>query len=342
MVGAFYSSSGRYMVGSVRYRLKPLLSLLILGLVHACGDDGGTDPFLVTTITKLDGDQQQGRVGQILASPIRVVVTEDGAPIAGATITWSTTAEGANLSATSTTDASGVASNSWTLGTNAGSQTAQATLAGASGSPVSFTATALPAAAVSLSQIGGTGQIGEINSPLAEPLQVKVADQFGNGVPGVDVAWSASGVTVSAPSVPTDESGVSAVTVTLGPDPGVFSVSASAIGLTGSPTTFEVSAEEPQPIPTSASVQVGNTFFTSDANGTSNPAVDTVAVGGTVTWTWVPFGGTHNVRSTGSPSFTDSQVMSTGSYSFTFTAPGAYTYDCVIHGSSMTGRVVVR
>ena len=43
------------------------------------------------------------------------------------------------------------------------------------------------------------------------------------------------------------------------------------------------------------SVTVGNIFFQSGHNGTMNPAVDTVAVGTTVTWTWTNTGSeTHS------------------------------------------------
>ena len=51
----------------------------------------------------------------------------------------------------------------------------------------------------------------------------------------------------------------------------------------------------------------------------------------------------HSVQSLGSPSFTSSGVQ-TGSgstYHVTFTAPGTYQYDCAVHGSMMTGRIVV-
>ena len=37
---------------------------------------------------------------------------------------------------------------------------------------------------------------------------------------------------------------------------------------------------------TPPTTNVGDIFFTSALNGSSNTAVDTVAVGGTVTWTW--------------------------------------------------------
>jgi plastocyanin len=92
-------------------------------------------------------------------------------------------------------------------------------------------------------------------------------------------------------------------------------------------------------------VTVGDIFFRSARNGTCNPAVDTVAVGTPVTWTWVNTGATpHSVQSQGTPAFTSSNTLTgAGStYTFTFTAPGTYQYDCVVHGSQMTGRVVVQ
>src|SRR6185436_1560611 len=59
------------------------------------------------------------------------------------------------------------------------------------------------------------------------------------------------------------------------------------------------------PAPATAAVTVGDIFFKSALNGSSNPAVDTVAVNGTVTWTWATTEALpHSVQSTGSPSFT--------------------------------------
>ena len=94
------------------------------------------------------------------------------------------------------------------------------------------------------------------------------------------------------------------------------------------------------------SVTVGAAIqFVSGHNGSHNPAVDTIAVGGTVTWTWGAnsgaYGG-HSVQSVGSQSFASSAVQSSGTYSLTFTSPGTYQYDCAVHGSAMTGTVVVR
>ena len=92
-------------------------------------------------------------------------------------------------------------------------------------------------------------------------------------------------------------------------------------------------------------VTVGNIFFQSGHNGTRNPAVDTVAAGTTVTWTWSNTGSTpHSVKSEGTPSFASSQVL-TGSgmtYTTTFTTPGTYEYECAVHGEAMSGTIVVQ
>jgi hypothetical protein len=96
--------------------------------------------------------------------------------------------------------------------------------------------------------------------------------------------------------------------------------------------------------PTTAAVTVGDIFFKSVLNGTSNRAVDTVAVNGTVTWTWATTEALpHSIQSLGSPSFTSSAII-TGAgktYAVTFATPGTYQYDCGVHGQMMTGTIVV-
>lgn len=333
------------MAGLVRVRNLPVVLILAGAAGLSCGgDDNSGTPPSTTAIAKTSGDGQAGRVGQTLADPLQVTVTDGGAPAAGATVTWSVTAGGGVIDLTSVaTDADGHATASWTLGPVAGSQTAQASLAGAAGSPVTFTASAVIGEAASLEEAGGNGQSAVINTPLPSPLQAKVTDEFGNGVPGVNVTWTATGGTVSAATIPTDASGISAVTVTLGGTPGPVTVTATSEGLTGSPLTFTATAVTAAPIPTTATVTVGaGIVFTSNRNASRNPAVDTVAAGGTVTWSWATNSITHSVQSTGSPSFTSSSIQGTGTYSFTFTSAGTYQYTCALHPAQMTGRIVVR
>jgi plastocyanin len=329
---------------------KPYFAAIIFGvttLVTGCGG-GGEPAGNGTAVEKTSGDQQQGRVGEVLALPLQVSVTTNGAAAPGVTVNWSTVAAGGSLIPTSVvTDASGTASTSWMLGTTSGAQTATATVSGATGSPATFGASAVAGDAAALVEAGGNGQTGEINVPLTEPLQAKVTDQFGNGVAGVDVSWTAAGAAVSAATDPTDASGISDVIVTLGGTVGAITITAASDALEGSPLTFTATASEPAPSPTTASVTVRNDNFLSVRNSTANPALDTVAVGGTVTWTWAPTAtNQHDITSTGSPSFPGrAAAVSPATYSHTFTAPGKHNYYCTFHGlpgSGMRGQIVVR
>lgn len=337
-----------------RLRVGQLTALLMAtNVVIACGG-GGSDPppdNTTITVTKSDGDAQNGTVGQPLASPIRVTATEAGAPAPGVTVNWSTPAPGGVMTPTAgPTDANGVASSGWTLGGASGNQTAHAAVSGATGSPVTFTATAAAGAAANLDKgvPSGDNQTGEINTALAAPLQATVTDQFGNGVAGVGVNWSATGATVSAPTVPTDATGQSPVTVTLGNDVGSITIVAASDGLTGSPLTFNATAVVTAAPPASIAITVGNDFFRSDRNNTTSPAVDTLAVGGTATWTWAAAAAPHSVTSTGSPSFTSSITQDApASHSFIFLNAGTYRYYCTVHAlpndqGGMVGRIVVR
>jgi plastocyanin len=90
---------------------------------------------------------------------------------------------------------------------------------------------------------------------------------------------------------------------------------------------------------------VGNILFKSSHNGTQNPAIDTVAAGSSVTWTWTATGSiSHSVQSQGSSSFVSSAIQAGNekTYSVTFNTPGTYSYDCAVHGAAMSGTIVVR
>jgi plastocyanin len=99
------------------------------------------------------------------------------------------------------------------------------------------------------------------------------------------------------------------------------------------------------PNPSSAAVTVGNIFFRSGHNGTVNPAADTIAVTGTVTWTWADNGSVpHNIQSVGTPGFSSSAIQTAkgSTYMATFSTAGVYHYQCIVHGSSMSGTIVVQ
>lgn len=331
-----------------RLRSRHLAVLIASVLAAGCGGGGnsGPPPGDVITVSKTtaSGDAQTGTVGQPLASPIQVLVTENGSAASGITVTWSTTAAGGTMSPPSApTNADGVASSAWSLGTVSGAQTSSATVTGATGSPVTFTATAAAGPAATIAKVpGGDGQTAEIGTQLALPVQAEVADEHGNAVAGITVGWAATGATVSSPAVPSDLAGLSSVSVTAGGTAGPIIITATADGLTGSPLSFNATAVATTPIPITADVTVGNFFFQSVRNASRNAAVDTVQVGGSVTWTWSADAVVHNVDSQGQPSFTDSPLQTGPSYSFTFPSAGTYQYTCAAHPGDMTGRIVVR
>ena len=95
------------------------------------------------SLTKISGDGQQGQAGEQLAKPFVVLVSdEDGATMAGVVVTFSVTAGGGTMSSTTaTTNASGRAARTLTLGDEPGTNTVDVSVAGLD--PVTFTATAV-------------------------------------------------------------------------------------------------------------------------------------------------------------------------------------------------------
>lgn len=326
--------------------VRSLCTIGVIAALAGCGtsSDPGPMGMTQTTIQKASasGDAQSGQVGMALSAPLRVAVNEDGAPKQGATVAWSATGGGSVSPTTSSTGADGIATTTWTLGQAAGAQGVTASLSGASGSPVSFSATATPGPAAELALSDGDNQTGVPSSTLGNALRVKVGDQYGNGVQGETVSWQVTGgdASVQPTSSVSDAGGIAETSVTLGATVGDVTVTATSAGLNGSPVMFHAAAAASS-APSTISVEVGDSYFKSARNNTSNPAVDTLAAGGKVTWTWVG-ALDHGVESTGSPSFTDSNVMTSGSYEFTFQNAGTYTYICTVHGAVMSGRIVVQ
>jgi hypothetical protein len=92
------------------------------------------------TIEKQQGDLQTAAAGQNTAVQPGVIVRSGGQPLAGATVTFTTSGNGTATPQTVVTDANGVARTTWRLATTAGANTLVATVANASAAAV-FTAT---------------------------------------------------------------------------------------------------------------------------------------------------------------------------------------------------------
>ncbi len=134
---------------------------------HATASSG---QVLVPTLAKAggaDGDGQTGAAGSALPVPLAVLLADANDVRPGVTVSWATTGGGTLSPTSSVTDATGRATSTWTLGPAGGAQTATASVSGATGSPVTFTATAtVPANTIQL--------IDDVNGPRFEPSTLTV------------------------------------------------------------------------------------------------------------------------------------------------------------------------
>ena len=230
--------------------LSRSIALLALALAAACGGGGnggggpGPTPTTLAKTATATGDSQVASAGTPLPTPFRVVVRDqNGDPIANVAVTWAVGVGGGSISSAGNTDANGVASATRTLGPNAGTQTATATRAGLSGSPITFSTFSQIQGATSLELNGGGSQSDTVLSILGTPVSVVARDHTGAVVPNVIVSWSGTGGgTPSQTTDTTDGSGVSAVTLTLGGTAGPQAAVATVTGLVGSPRSISATA----------------------------------------------------------------------------------------------------
>ena len=210
------------------------------------------------TLTKVSGDEQRGPAGTALAAPFVVsVLDQNRSAFAGAVVTFSVTAGGGTLSSTTaTTDANGRARSTLTLGSDPGTNTVTATVAGLE--PVTFTASGY-ATPHSLTKVSGDGQEGPASTQLAAPFVVFALDENGAAIAGAVVTFSvtagggtlssttdASSCTIasftSSTTATTDANGRASARLTLGSEPGSNTVSATVEGLEAE--TFTATATE--------------------------------------------------------------------------------------------------
>ena len=96
------------------------------------------------TMRAVSPPSQPGRREREVAErPVVLVVDRFGNPVEGATVVWAVTIGGGEVVGEGATDLTGRASATWTLGGGVGVQKLTATVDGAHGSPVTFTATVL-------------------------------------------------------------------------------------------------------------------------------------------------------------------------------------------------------
>lgn len=141
-------------------------------------------PSGANSILVQSGNTQSGTVGTLLpAKLIARVIDAFGNAVPGVSVTWAVTAGGGTLSATtSTTDANGRVETDLTLGPTAGTNTVTVTSSGLTGSPLTFTAAAVPGA---VTQLVFTGQPTNTTANAFTPtIVVEARDAANNLVTG--------------------------------------------------------------------------------------------------------------------------------------------------------------
>jgi hypothetical protein len=121
------------------------------GLTSATSRAFSISPAAPATIAITGGNNQSGLLSALLGTPLTVIVHDAyGNATPGIAVAWAIASGGGALASASTvTDANGIATNGWTLGSLLGQQTVTAVAAGLSSAPASFTATALKGATTS-------------------------------------------------------------------------------------------------------------------------------------------------------------------------------------------------
>ena len=280
------------------------------------------------------GNNQTNTVGTALSAPFTAVVKDtNNNLIEGSTVIWTVTAGAGTMStATSTTNSSGRASSTLTLGTTAGTNTVTASVAGV-GTPATFSATGTSGPATTVAISSGNNQNGTVGAVLGSAFVAVVTDNYGNPKSGITVNWSviSGGGSLSSASGLTDSSGLSSSTLTLGTTAGTNTARAAVTGI-ATPANFTATGNTGP----AASITVSSGNGQSSAVGValSAPFVaivkdsyNNVKSGITVTWAITSGGGSLSSASNA----TDTSGLSSSTYTPNTTA-GAKTITATATG----------
>ena len=234
------------------------LASAVAGLILLAACDDGPDPTQPVEETEFQlaifaGDSQVVPTGSLLPELLSVRVTDgQGEPVPDATIRWDARETGGQVTATSISDAAGIASAARILGPSAGPRETSARRIDQPGTAVLFTSIGQVQGATQMALNPGDHGSGQVDTVLATltPYRVLVRDHNGAAVRGVRVSWKveSGGGVLSAVSSVSDASGVAEVTHTLGPMAGgPVLVVAAVPGLIGSPLTFGALANPGNP-----------------------------------------------------------------------------------------------
>jgi hypothetical protein len=228
--------------------ISPIHTTIVLSLLLAatlrCGHEEGPPEQDPAAITVVAGNEQSSRVDQALADPLIVHVSDlNGDPVSGIEVRFRLPlgASGAVEPSEARTDGEGRAATHGRLGTLAGPWEVLAEVTTLDGRTLEtrFQARAEPADPDSVFAVSGQNQNGVVGETLADSLTAAVVDRYENAVPGVVIAWEATGGgRVSSTTGTTGSDGQARVALRLGSSAGEQTVAASVAGLHGSPLIF--------------------------------------------------------------------------------------------------------
>ena len=230
-----------------------------------------------TALSIVSGDNQNGLTGETLANPLVIEVRDQyDAPMAEVTVTFAVSEGGGSLSSEMVmTDADGRAASTLTLGSDAGTNTVEASVEGISRTEVfSAEASLPPPVATALSIVSGDNQSGLTGEALANPFVVEVRDQYDAPIAGVTVTFAVSegGGALSATTATTNADGRAESTLTLGSEPGTNTVEVSVEGISRT-EAFSAEASLSPPVPTVLSIVSGDNQNGLTGEALANPFV---------------------------------------------------------------------
>ena len=185
------------------------------------------------TLEIIAGNDQEGPPGAALEKPFVVEVRDQAEkPLPDVEVSFSVSSGGGTLSVTSTTtNANGRAESRLTLGPNPGRNTVTVSVTGVQ-EQQTFTSEGIRTPKT-LEIIAGDNQEGLPGAALENPFIAEVRDQSDKPLAGVQVTFSVSsgGGTLSVTSATTNSNGRAESILTLGPNAGTNTVTASVAGI---------------------------------------------------------------------------------------------------------------
>jgi hypothetical protein len=200
-------------------------------------------PAAASKMSMNGGNGQTVHVSTPVTQPPSVLVTDAyNNPVSGVSVNFAVTGGGGSVTGSpAITSTSGIAAvGSWTLGPAVGTNTLTATSTGLTGSPMTFNAAGIVGSPTTIALNAGNGQSATAGTAVAVAPSVRVTDALNSPVAGVAVTFAVAsgGGSITGASTTTNASGIATLgSWTLGTTAGANSLTATSLGLTGSPLT---------------------------------------------------------------------------------------------------------